>query len=147
MVISLAMIALQAVLSVALILLSCRAARLADPMWQATGPGDRADAGAGLRGGRQGAAAVAAARRPVSGWRWPLIWAAAAAVVVGQLVILLPEWAELIVRHPARSWLRSARCCGPSGFGPEDRELFRMRKADIEELSLPDPATGGDAPR
>ena len=33
------------------------------------------------------------------------------------------------------------------GFGPEDRELFRMRKHEIEDLSLPDPSTGGDAPR
>ena len=33
------------------------------------------------------------------------------------------------------------------GFGPEDRELFRMRKAEIEELSLPDTAVGVDAPR
>jgi hypothetical protein len=33
------------------------------------------------------------------------------------------------------------------GFSPEDRELFKMRKSDIEELSLPNPATGGDAPR
>ena len=32
------------------------------------------------------------------------------------------------------------------GFGPEDRELFRMRKEEIEELSLPDPSVGGDAP-
>ena len=33
------------------------------------------------------------------------------------------------------------------GFTPEDRELFRMKKEDIEDLSLPDPSTGGDAPR
>jgi hypothetical protein len=33
------------------------------------------------------------------------------------------------------------------GFGPEDRELFRMSKQDIADLSLPDPSTGGDAPR
>ena len=33
------------------------------------------------------------------------------------------------------------------GFGPGDRELFRMNKSEIADLSLPDPSTGGDAPR
>jgi hypothetical protein len=33
------------------------------------------------------------------------------------------------------------------GFGREDRQLFRMSKAEIVEMSLPDPSTGGDAPR
>ena len=32
------------------------------------------------------------------------------------------------------------------GFGPEDRELFRMKKEDIEELSLPDPGRPGNTP-
>jgi hypothetical protein len=83
---------------------------------------------------------------PVSGWRWPLIWAAAAAMVVGQIVIRFPEWAELLFGIPAILasfgavlWLK--------GFGPEDRELFRMNKQDIEELSLPDPGASPAAPR
>ena len=43
---------------------------------------------------------------PVQGWRWPLVWAAAAAVIVGQLFTMLPqslEWVELafgIPGHP-----------------------------------------------
>ena len=83
---------------------------------------------------------------PVSGWRWPLVWAAAAAMVVGQLVIMLPEWAEVIFGIPAilaafgaALWFK--------GFGPEDRELFRMKKEDIEELSLPDPSASAQAPQ
>jgi O-antigen/teichoic acid export membrane protein len=83
---------------------------------------------------------------PVSGWRWPLVWAAAAATVVGVLATYLPEWAELAFGIPAILaafglvlWTR--------GFGPEDRELFRMRKADIEELQVPPPGTTGDAVR
>jgi uncharacterized integral membrane protein len=83
---------------------------------------------------------------PVSAWRWPLIWAAIAAAVVGYVMIHLPEWAELLFGIPAILatfgfvlWKR--------GFGPEDRELFKMKKSDIAELSLPDPSTGGDAPR
>jgi len=144
MIISLTMIALEAGLAAGLILLM----RYLDwpIMWQATGPAlalmialafasiVKSRLLHGLLGAR------------VSGWRWPLAWAAAAAMVIGQLVIRLPEWAELLFGIPAILaafgsilWFK--------GFGPEDRELFKMRKADIEELSLPDPSTGGDAPR
>jgi hypothetical protein len=82
----------------------------------------------------------------VSGWRWPLIWAAIAALFVGQVAILLPEWAELIFGIPAILAAFGA-VLWFKGFGHEDRELFRMTKDDIEELSLPDPSIGGDAPR
>ena len=112
-------------------------------MWQATGPAIALLLALGF-------AAIAKSRllsqilgAPVSGWRWPLIWAAAAAAVVGQLAILLPEWAELLFGIPA-ILLAFGRCCGSSGFGPEDRELFRMRKDDIEELSA---ARSGDERR
>jgi O-antigen/teichoic acid export membrane protein len=142
--ISLAMIFLEAGLAVGLILLM----RSWDwpIMWQATGPAIALMLALGL-------AAIVKARLlhhilgyPVSGWRWPLVWAAAAAVVVGQIAIRLPEWAELLFGIPAILaafgavlWIK--------GFGPEDRELFRMKKEDIEDLSLPDPSTGGYAPR
>ena len=33
------------------------------------------------------------------------------------------------------------------GSGPEDRELFRMSKDDIEELLLPEPGASPEAPR
>ncbi len=61
---------------------------------------------------------------PVSVWRWSLIWAAAAAVAVGQIFIRLPEWVELSLGIPAilgaygfLLWKR--------GFREEDRVLFR----------------------
>ncbi|MEO5774124.1 MAG: oligosaccharide flippase family protein [Sphingomicrobium sp.] len=83
---------------------------------------------------------------PVSGWRWELIWAAGAAVLAGVGATFLPEWMELSVGIPAillsfgvMLWWR--------GFTSEDRELFRMRKADIEELQLPEPGTSPQAPR
>ena len=144
MVISLTMIALEAGLA-ALLIVAMR--ELGWPtMWQATGPAIALTLALAF-------AAIVKARLlsrllgdRVSGWRWPLIWAAIAAVVVGQVVIRLPEWAELIVGIPtilaafgAVLWTR--------GFGPQDRMLFKMRKADIAELSIPDPSTGGDAPR
>ncbi len=144
MMLSLAMITLEAGLAVVLILVM---RRMELPlMWQATGPAiallialafaavTKSRLLHRLLGGR------------VSGWRWPLVWAALAAAIVGQLIVLLPEWAELIVGIPA-ILIAFGAVLWTRGFKPEDRELFRMRKADIEELSLPDPSTGGDAPR
>ena len=61
-------------------------------------------------------------------------------MVVGQIVIRLPEWAELLFGIPAILAAFGA-VLWFKGFGPEDRELFRMSKEDIEELSLPDPGT------
>ena len=131
MVISLIMIALEAALAVGLIL-AMRA--LGWPlMWQATGPAialSLALAFAAVVKSRL-LAKILGAR--VSGWRWPLVWAAAAAVIVGELIILLPEWVELLIGIPAILGAFGA-VLWMKGFGPEDRELFKMRKADIKEL-------------
>ncbi|MGH6705659.1 MAG: lipopolysaccharide biosynthesis protein [Sphingomicrobium sp.] len=144
MMISLVMIAMEAGLAVALILLM----RSWDwpIMWQATGPAIALMLSLGF-------ASIVKARllhrilnARVSGWRWPLVWAAIAAMAVGQLVIMLPEWAEIIFGIPAILAAFGA-IMWVKGFGPEDRELFRMSKDDIAELSLPDPSTGADAPR
>ncbi len=62
---------------------------------------------------------------PINIWRWPLVWAAAPAVVVGWLATsFLPEWAELALGIPA---ILAAYCwvIWHKGFGPEDRVLFR----------------------
>ena len=83
---------------------------------------------------------------PVSGWRWPLLWAAAAAVLVGQIAIMLPEWVEISLGIPA-ILIAFGAVLWTRGFGPQDRELFRMRKSDIEELELPSPAESPSAPR
>ena len=73
----------------------------------------------------------------VNNWRWPLLWAAAAAIVVGQLVVRMPEWAELIFGIPAilavYGWIIWRR-----GFGPEDRVLFRRSKS---MATVPSPST------
>jgi len=71
---------------------------------------------------------------PVSGWRWDLAWATASGVVAGVAVrFLLPETWQLVVGVPvilvaffAVLWTK--------GFGPEDRELFRLRKSEVREL-------------
>ncbi|ODT00238.1 MAG: polysaccharide biosynthesis protein [Erythrobacter sp. SCN 62-14] len=80
-------------------------------------------------------------KAPVSNWRWPLVYAAAAAVAVGFAAKLLPEWAELLVGVPAIAavygyviWHR--------GFGPEDRVLFRKNIApDAENEGETNPQT------
>ena len=83
---------------------------------------------------------------PVQGWRWSLIWAAAAGTVVGYLATLLPEWAELIFGIPA-ILLAFGAVLWTKGFGPQDRELFRMKKAEIEEMRIPAPGESPPAPR
>ncbi len=70
----------------------------------------------------------------VSGWRWDLAWATAAGVAAGAIVrFVLPQTLQLVIGVPlilaafgAVLWTK--------GFGPEDRELFRMRKSDVQEL-------------
>ncbi len=72
----------------------------------------------------------------VSGWRWTLIPASAAAVLAGTVAIRIPEWGELALGIPLILgayglviWYR--------GFGHEDRALFRMRS------SAPEPQPAG----
>ncbi len=144
MLLSFTMIGLQVVMSVALIL-GMRELEF-PPFWQATGPAialllalafaavTKSRLLGHLLGGR------------VSGWRWPLVWAAAAAAVVGHLMVLLPEWAELLFGIPA-ILIAFGYVLWTWGFGPNDRELFKMRKADIDEMSLPSPGESSSAPR
>ena len=75
---------------------------------------------------------------PVSPMRWPLLWAALAAGAVGGAFTLLPpghRWIQLAAGVPATAatylW-----CMWRYAFGPEDRALFRgMPTAD--EATLP----------
>lgn len=73
-------------------------------------------------------------KHPINNLRWPLIWAAAAAVAVGQIIILLPEWAELAIGIPAilgtYGWIIWTR-----GFGPEDRVLFAKNKTKTKDTA------------
>ena len=144
MMISVAMIILEAVLAAGLIMLM-RSWQW-PIMWQATGPALALMLALGFASVAKSNLLARILEHKVSGWRWPLIWAAVAAMVVGQIIIRLPEWAEVIVGIPAILAAFGA-VLWFKGFGPEDRELFRMRKHEIDELSLPDPSTGGDAPR
>ncbi|MCL6249651.1 oligosaccharide flippase family protein [Altererythrobacter sp. KTW20L] len=68
---------------------------------------------------------------PINNWRWALVWATAAVVVIGQVVILLPEWIELAFGVPlllgVYGWIIWTK-----GFGPEDRVLFRRQIKEDE---------------
>ncbi|MEN3972516.1 lipopolysaccharide biosynthesis protein [Sphingomicrobium sp. XHP0235] len=64
---------------------------------------------------------------PVSGWRWPMIWAALATVPVGLLIVQLRDWGQLIIGVPAILAVFGF-VIWRWGFGPEDRELFKMKK-------------------
>ncbi|WP_219894779.1 lipopolysaccharide biosynthesis protein [Aquisediminimonas profunda] len=61
---------------------------------------------------------------PVSVWRWPLVWASAAAITTGSIAIRLPEWAELVFGIPA-ILLAYGVVIWRWGFAEEDRALFR----------------------
>jgi hypothetical protein len=86
---------------------------------------------------------------PVQGWRWPLVWAAAAAVIVGQLFTMLPrplEWVQLAIGIPAILGTFGFVVWW-TGFTPDDRLLFRMKKDEKPELPAPAGVTApGAAP-
>ncbi|HET6534747.1 MAG TPA: oligosaccharide flippase family protein [Sphingomicrobium sp.] len=138
MILSLIMLALEAGLAAALIIgmrsfppdLS-PAERLS---WQSTGPAIGlclALAFASITKSRLLARQLGA---PVSAWRWDLAWATAAGVAVGAAIrLLLPEGLHLVVGVPT-ILIAFGAVLWTKGFGPEDRELFRLKKADVRGL-------------
>ena len=132
MMISLAMLAMEAGLAVALILIMRDEGLPAS--FQATGPAIALCIALTFASITKSLLLRKELGAPVSGWRWDIGWAAAAGIAVGALVrYFLPETWQLIIGVPAILaaffsvlWIK--------GFGPEDRELFRMRKSEVKEL-------------
>jgi len=125
--ISMAMIGVQVALSFAFVLF-LRDELALPPLWQAAAPALALACALGV-------ASVVKARllsrllgAPVSGWRWPLVWATAAASAVGYLATRLPEWVELSLGIPA-ILLTFGLIVWRFGFTSEDRTLFRFREA------------------
>jgi O-antigen/teichoic acid export membrane protein len=143
MMLSIAMLALQAVLTVALILIFRRLGW--PPEWQATAPAVALCLALTFAAITKARLASRLLGAPVSGWRWPLLWAAGAAFAVGQLATLAPEWLELTLGIPM-ILAAFGFVIWRKGFGPEDRLLFKMKKADIA-VDLPAPGTTGDVRR
>lgn len=140
MMISLATILLQIVLSF-LLVIGMRRAGLPQNV-QAVGPAMALPIALGF-------AAVAKARllsgllgAPVSPWRWALVWAAAVATVVGFVATSIPEWSELLIGMPAilisYGWVIWKR-----GFTAEDRLLFKRSRR--EEPAYPAPGETSQA--
>ena len=130
--ISIAMLALEAGLAAALILIMRREGF--PVAWQATGPALALCFALAFASIAKSWLLKRQLKESVSGWRWDLAWATAAGVVAGAIVkFLLPETLQLVIGVPAILtaffsilWLK--------GFGPEDRELFRLRKDEVKEL-------------
>ena len=122
MVISLGTIAVQAVLSLAFIMLLKQ--RGLGEAWLAAAVAAALACALAIASLVKSRLAQRLLGAPVSVWRWPIVAAAAAAVLVGQIFIRLPEWVELAFGIPAilavYSWIIWLR-----GFKQEDRVLFR----------------------
>ncbi|MGF1549523.1 MAG: lipopolysaccharide biosynthesis protein [Sphingomonadaceae bacterium] len=126
--ISFGMLAAQTLLSIALIL-GFRALDL-PVSYQAAGPAIALCLALGLASLAKAALLKRLLEAPVSGWRWPLVWAAAAATVVGYVATQVPEWGEILVGMPA-IMLSFGLVIWHMGFLPEDRVLFRLKQPDV----------------
>jgi O-antigen/teichoic acid export membrane protein len=132
MIISLVMLAMEAGLAAALILImKDEGLPLA---FQATGPAIGLCVALGFASIAKSWLLKKKLSAPVSGWRWSIAWAAAAGVAVGVPArLLLSPTLQLIIGVPAILGAFGA-VLWTKGFGPEDRELFRMKKEDVREL-------------
>jgi len=131
MIISLIMLAIEAGLAAALILIM--KGEGLPQAFQATGPAIALCVALAFASITKSWLLKKELKAPVSGWRWDLAWATVSGVVVGVLVhLFLPETLQLI-GVPA-ILLAFGAVLWTKGFGPEDRELFRMRKSQVREL-------------
>jgi O-antigen/teichoic acid export membrane protein len=132
MMISLAALALQAGLSF-LFILAMRE-RGWPELWQAAGPAAALAVSLGVAAIVKARLAAHLLGAPVSLWRWPLLFASAAAVIVGGIATATPEWSELLIGVPAMlgvySWL-----IWRFGFKPEDRKLFAKTGLSAESAA------------
>ncbi len=74
----------------------------------------------------------------VNPWRWPLVWAAIAAIVIGGAFTALPkryEWVELVIGEPAIA-ATYLYILWKWAFGPADRALFGKAPA-VADATLP----------
>ena len=132
MVISLMMLALEAGLAAGLILIMKDEGL--PQAFQATGPAIGLCVALGFASITKSRLLSKKLGAPVSGWRWDLAWATSAGLIVGVAVrFSLPEGLQLIIGVPA-IMVAFFAVLWTKGFGPEDRELFRLRKDEVREL-------------
>jgi O-antigen/teichoic acid export membrane protein len=132
MVLSLIMLAIEAGLAAALILIMERQGL--PQTFQATGPAIALCVALAFAWIAKSRLLARELEQPVSGWRWNLAWATAAGLLAGTLArFLLPQTWQLVVGVPS-ILVAFGAILWTKGFGPEDRELFRMRKSEVREL-------------
>jgi O-antigen/teichoic acid export membrane protein len=132
MIISLIMLALEAGLAAALILIM--KSQSFPQAYQATGPAIALCVALGFASITKSHLLKRKLGAPVSGWRWSIAWAAAAAIIVGVPIrLFLPAMLQLAIGIPLILGAFGA-VLWTKGFGPEDRELFKLRKKEIAEL-------------
>jgi O-antigen/teichoic acid export membrane protein len=132
MIISLIMLALEAGLAAAFILIMKGDGLPLE--YQATGPAIALCVALGFASIAKAWLAKKVLGASVSGWRWALGWATAAGVVVGAAVRqFLPEIWQLVVGVPAILMAFFA-VLWTKGLTAKDRELFSMRKSEVREL-------------
>ncbi|HEX8840820.1 MAG TPA: hypothetical protein VF757_00835, partial [Sphingomicrobium sp.] len=132
MIISLIMLAMEAGLAAALILIMKN--ENLPQAWQATGPAIGLCVALGFASIAKSSLLKKQLGAPVSGWRWDLAWATAAGVAAGAVVRLwIPEGWQLLLGVPT-ILLAFFAVLWTKGFGPEDRELFRLTKTEVREL-------------
>ncbi len=124
--ISLGMIGIQIALSFALVLL-LRDELGVPVLWQAAAPAIALAMALGIASIIKAGLLSKLLGAPVSGWRWPLIWAALVAGSIGWLATYLPEWLELSLGIPA-ILITFGAMIWRFGFTSEDRTLFRLKE-------------------
>jgi O-antigen/teichoic acid export membrane protein len=122
LIVSLGTMALQIILTFALII---GIRRLGYPeLYQAAGPAIALALSLGISSLIKSRLAAHVLGARVSVWRWALPIAGAVAILIGQIIIRLPEWVELAIGIPAilaaYGWV-----IWRYGFGEDDRVLFR----------------------
>ena len=132
MIISLMMLALEAGLAAGLILVM-RAEGL-ELAYQSTGPAIALCLALAFASVTKAALLKRELDAPVSGLRWDLLWATSAGVVAGTGVhYFLSGFLQLIIGIPA-IMIAFGTVLWKTGFGPEDRELFKLRKSEVQDL-------------
>lgn len=132
MVISIIMLALEAGLAVALILIMKEQGLPAS--FQATGPAIGLCVALAFSSVTKSRLLRSELAAPISGWRWDLIWSTLAGLVVGVGVhYFLSGIFQLIIGVPA-IMIAFGAVLWTKGFGPEDRQLFKLRKSEVQDL-------------
>jgi O-antigen/teichoic acid export membrane protein len=134
MVISMVALALQAALSFGFIL--WLQANGYPELWQIAGPAAALALSMGFAALIKSRLAAKLLGGDVSLWRWPLLFAGAAAAIVGGIATATPEWSELLIGVPAMLGLY-AFLIWRYGFRVEDRKLFSRKAFSGESAAYP----------